>query len=160
VADMGAAAISAAQGTVSIARGIWSGFGYGSLGITPMIGQNDQSGEIFTIANAQAVVNFANSNVVGRFAFCSVGRDQPCPGGAGGAASPNCSSISQTALQFTSIFNGGPGGNPPPPTTAPPTTRSPTPPPPGSCSAPAWNAATAYVGGTTVSYNGHTYTSK
>ena len=160
VADMGAAAISAAQGTVSIARGIWSGFGYGSLGITPMIGQNDQSGEIFTIANAQAVVNFANSNGVGRLAFWSVGRDQPCPGGAGGGASPNCSSISQTALQFTSVFNGGTGGNPPPPTTAPPTTRSPTPPPPGSCSAPAWNATTAYVGGTTVSYNGHTYTSK
>ena len=30
----------------------------------------------------------------------------------------------------------------------------------GTCTAPAWVAATAYVGGTTVSYNGHTYTSK
>jgi chitinase len=166
VADMGAAAISAAQGTVSIARGIWSGFGYGSLGITPMIGQNDQAGEIFTIANAQSLVSFANSTGVGRLAFWSIGRDQPCPGGAGGGASPNCSSISQSALQFTSIFNGGTGGNPPPPptttppTTTPPTTRPPTTAPPGSCSAPAWNATTAYVGGTTVSYNGHTYTSK
>ncbi len=61
----------------------------------------------------------------------------------------------------------GGGGNPPPttapPTTAPPTTTPPTTTPPtnpGSCSAPTWNASTAYVGGTTVSYNGHTYTSK
>jgi chitodextrinase len=61
----------------------------------------------------------------------------------------------------------GGGGNPPPttapPTTTPPTTAPPTTTPPtnpGSCSAPAWNATTAYVGGTTVSYNGHTYTSK
>jgi chitinase len=27
----------------------------------------------------------------------------------------------------------------------------------GSCSAPAWNASTAYVGGSTVSHNGHTW---
>jgi hexosaminidase len=35
-----------------------------------------------------------------------------------------------------------------------------TPPPPGTCAAPAWNAATAYVGGSVVSYNGRTYTAK
>jgi chitinase len=159
VADMGAAATSAAQGTVSVAAGIWPGFGYSKLGITPMIGQNDQSGEIFTIANAQTVVSFANSHGVGRLAFWSIGRDQPCPGGAGGGASPNCSSINQTALQFTGIFNGSTVGNPPPTTGGPSPTTGPTG-GTGGCSAPAWNATTAYVGGTTVSYNGHTYTSK
>ncbi|MFD0585666.1 glycosyl hydrolase family 18 protein [Dactylosporangium darangshiense] len=30
----------------------------------------------------------------------------------------------------------------------------------GTCSAPAWNAATAYTGGQQVSYNGHTWTAK
>src|SRR5436305_5809355 len=110
VADMGQAAISAAQGTLNTARGVWPSFGYGNLGITPMIGQNDQSGEIFTLNNAAAVVNFANSNGVGRLAFWSVGRDQPCPGGAGGGASPNCSSITQNQLAFTNTFNGGTGG--------------------------------------------------
>ncbi len=46
-------------------------------------------------------------------------------------------------------------------------TRSPSPSPTpsptgpgGSCTAPAWNAATAYVGGQQVSYNGHTWTAK
>jgi chitinase len=154
VSDMGAAAASAATATVNVAAGIWAGFGYSKLGITPMIGQNDQAGEIFTIANAQSLVSFANSHGVGRLAFWSIGRDQPCPGGAGGGASPNCSSISQTALQFTAIFNGSTVGNPPP-TTGGPTTGG-----TGGCSAPAWNSTTAYVGGTTVSYNGHTYTSK
>jgi chitinase len=125
-----------------------------------MIGQNDQAGEIFTIGNAQSVVSFANSNGVGRLAFWSVGRDQPCPGGAGGGASPNCSSISQTSLQFTGIFNGSTVGNPPPTTGPPSPTVSPTGGTGGPCSAPAWNATTAYVGGSTVSYNGHTYTSK
>src|SRR6202008_3155980 len=55
----------------------------------------------------------------------------------------------------------------PPPTTPPAsptrtTGPSPTTSPTGGtgCTAPAWVAATAYVGGTTVSYNGHTYTSK
>jgi chitinase len=153
VADMGAAAISAARGTVAAAAAVWPGFGFAKLGITPMIGQNDSPGEIFSIANAQAVVNFANSNGVARLAFWSIGRDQPCPGGAGGGASPNCSSISQNALQFTAIFDGGAVG--PPPTT-PPTTGGTG----GTCTAPTWNAGSVYVGGNTVSYNGIQYTAK
>jgi chitinase len=154
VSDMGAAAISAAQGTLSAARGVWSTFGYGSLGITPMIGQNDQAGEIFTLDNARSLVNFANANGVGRLAFWSVGRDQPCPGGPGGGASPNCSSVSQSALDFTRIFNGSTGGGTPPP--PPPTTS----PPPSSCSAPVWSASSVYLGGAVVSFNGHQYTAK
>jgi hypothetical protein len=154
VSDMGAAATSAARGTVSIARGIWSSFGYGQLGITPMIGQNDQAGEIFTINNAQTLVQFANANGVGRLAFWSVGRDQPCPGG---GASPNCSGVGGSQLDFTRLFNGSSGGPPPPP---PSTT------PPGGggggggCSAATWNAATAYNGGAVVSWNGHQYAAK
>jgi hypothetical protein len=162
VSNMGAAAISAAQGTLSVARGIWPGFGYGSLGITPMIGQNDQAGEIFTIANAQSVVSFANSNGVGRLAFWSIGRDQPCPGGAGGGASPNCSSISQSSLQFTGIFNGATVGSPAPTptgTTAPsPTpTRTTSPTPTATGAYPAWVVNHAYKVGDRVSYAGHNY---
>ncbi|KAF9413407.1 hypothetical protein BGZ94_000751, partial [Podila epigama] len=45
-------------------------------------------------------------------------------------------------------------------TTTVPVTTTVTPIPTGSCSAPAWNAGTAYGGGSTVSYNGRTYTAK
>ncbi len=149
------------SGTFSIARTIWPSFGYGNLGITPMIGQNDQSGEIFTIANAQSVVSFANSNGVGRLAFWSIGRDQQCPGGAGGGASPNCSSISQSTLQFTGIFNGSTIGTPAPtptgttPTPTPTHTTTPTPTPTGAY--PSWVVGHAYKVGDRVSYGGHNY---
>jgi len=160
VSNMGASAISAAQGTLSIARTIWPSFNYGQLGITPMIGQNDQAGEIFTIANAQSVVSFANSNGVGRLAFWSIGRDQPCPGGPGGGASPNCSSINQSTLQFTGVFNGSTVGTPSPtPTTTRTTTPTPTPTPTptGTGIYPGWVVGHAYHVGDRVSYAGHNY---
>jgi chitinase len=45
-------------------------------------------------------------------------------------------------------------------TTPPTTPTTPTTPGGGSCSAAAWNAATAYSGGAVVSYGGHTWTAK
>jgi chitinase len=73
-----------------------------------MIGQNDDSAEVFSEANASSVVSFANSNGIGRLAFWSVDRDQPCGGSATGL--PACSMISQAKLDFTKIFNGFSGG--------------------------------------------------
>ncbi len=76
---------------------------YAMLGVTPMIGRND-TGPIFSIADAQKLVTWANQNHVGLLAFWSVGRDNGgCPGG---GVSPTCSSISQSTFQFTSIFAG------------------------------------------------------
>ena len=76
---------------------------YAMLGVTPMIGRND-TGPIFSIADGQKLVAWANSNHIGLLAFWSVGRDNGgCPGG---GVSPTCSSISQSTYQFTSIFAG------------------------------------------------------
>jgi chitinase len=161
VSDMGAAAISAAKATLGVAQGIWSGFGYGSLGVTPMIGQNDQSGEIFTEADASSLVSFANTNGLGRLAFWSVGRDQPCAAGAGGSASPNCSSISQSNLDFTHIFLGLSGGSSPTSGTSPTAFPSPTSTSGGAgCSAAAWSAGAVYTAGMSVTYSGRSYTAK
>jgi hypothetical protein len=115
VGDMGAAAKSAADGTLAAAQSAGLSVGYGNIGITPMIGNNDSPGEVFTQDNARDVVNWANSKGIGRMAFWSIGRDQPCPGG---GTSPNCSGLGGSSLDFTRIFNsftGGGGGNPPPP---------------------------------------------
>jgi hypothetical protein len=83
-----------------------------TVGITPMIGQNDTGGEIFTLADASTVVNFAKSNsYVSRLAFWSMGRDNgSCAGTT--YASPSCSGISQSTYQFAEIFDGysGSGG--------------------------------------------------
>jgi hypothetical protein len=67
-----------------------------------MIGQNDDPAEVFTEANAQTLVSFAQSNHLGRLAFWSVDRDQPCGGSAIGL--PACTQISQQPLDFTRIF--------------------------------------------------------
>jgi hypothetical protein len=83
-----------------------------------MIGINDD-GSTFTLADASSVASWASSNGIGRLAFWSVDRDQACPGGNGGAASPTCSGISESTGQFTSAFTGAGGGTSPPPAEGP-----------------------------------------
>ena len=74
------------------------------VGITPMIGVNDTQGEVFRLADAQTLLNFANANsYVTRLAMWSVGRDNGNCAGAG-YASPSCSGLAQSAYQFSKIF--------------------------------------------------------
>jgi len=101
-ADMGSYAIEAAQDTLAFAQTVWPAMTYANIGVTPMIGQNDDSAEIFTEADARALVSFAQQNHLGRLSFWSVDRDQPCGGSASGL--PQCSEISQASLDFTRIF--------------------------------------------------------
>ncbi len=75
-----------------------------TVGITPMIGVNDTNTEIFSLNDAQTVLNFANSNsYVSRIAMWSLGRDN---GGCAGQqwASPSCSGLSQSSFAFSSNF--------------------------------------------------------
>lgn len=157
VSDMNAAARSAAAGTLSAARAAGMNVSYANIGITPMIGNNDSAGEVVTLQNARDIVSWARSNGVGRLAFWSIGRDQPCPGG---GVSPNCSGLGGAALDFTKVFTGGSsgggGGTTPPttrPTTRPPTT-TPTTPPAGATT---WAPGHAYRVGDVVTYNGVSY---
>ena len=99
---MGSYAVQAAQNTLAFIKTIWPGDSYANVGVTPMIGQNDDSAEVFTEADAHTLVSFASSNHLGRLAFWSVDRDQACGGSASGL--PSCSEISQQPLDFTKIF--------------------------------------------------------
>jgi hypothetical protein len=102
-ANMGAYAVEAAQDTLSLLQSIFPGDTYANVGVTPMIGQNDDPAEVLSEANAQTLVSFAQQNHLGRLAFWSVDRDQPCSGSASGL--PSCSEISQQPLDFTKIFD-------------------------------------------------------
>ncbi len=73
------------------------------IGVTPMIGQNDDPAEVFSQADAHTLVSFAEQNHLGRLAFWSVDRDQPCAGSV--SALPECSQVSQQPLDFTKIFD-------------------------------------------------------
>jgi Carbohydrate binding domain/Glycosyl hydrolases family 18 len=101
--DMGQEAVQAAESTLTQVKADWSGDTYADIGVTPMIGQNDTSGEIFTEADAQTLVSWADTEHLGRLGFWSVDRDQPCTGSVSGL--PSCSEISQSALDFTKIFD-------------------------------------------------------
>ena len=105
--DWGQSVIEAAESTEAQMATIWPGDStaqlYSMLGVTPMIGDND-TGPVFTIADAQELVSWAESENIGRLAFWSEGRDNGgCPSG---GVSPTCSGISQSQYQFTSIFAG------------------------------------------------------
>ena len=101
-ANMGSYAVEAAQNTLAYAQTLWPDMTYANIGVTPMIGQNDDPAEVFTEANAQSLESFAQQNGLGRLSFWSVDRDQPCGGGISGL--PSCSEISQQPLDFTRIF--------------------------------------------------------
>ena len=111
--QMGAMAISATQATEKQLASINMS---AKIGITPMIGQNDSPGEIFSLDDARNLVKFANQDSnVAELSMWSIGRDQPCSGGQGGPASSDCSSISQQHYDFTKIFGQFSGGQLPPP---------------------------------------------
>jgi chitodextrinase len=100
--DMGTYAVEAAEGTLAFAKTIWPNDTYANIGVTPMIGENDDSAEVFTEADASTLVSFAKANGLGRLSFWSVDRDQPCSGSVSGLS--ECSEISQNPLDFTKIF--------------------------------------------------------
>ena len=73
------------------------------VGITPMIGINDDNKEIFTTPNAKQVTAFAKSKRIGRIAMWSANRDRQCPTPIQ-YADNNCSGVSQTPWGFSKIF--------------------------------------------------------
>ncbi|BBA98514.1 putative chitinase [Actinacidiphila reveromycinica] len=178
--EMGDGSVSAAEATLAQMQSVDSGYTYGNLGITPMIGKNDD-GSTFTLADAQTVESFAAQHGVGRLAFWSVNRDQPCSGTANSLST--CSEISQNSFAFTDAFlpfAGGSGGT----TTGGATTGGTT---TGgtttggsgttggtttggtgttggsggtTCTAASWSSSQVYTGGDTVSWNGHDWLAK
>ncbi|KAH6600174.1 hypothetical protein BASA61_002355 [Batrachochytrium salamandrivorans] len=70
---MGGYAIAAAQATRAQLKPI---FPSATIGITPMIGQNDVRGEIFSLQDAKQLLNFAQANSwISLLSFWSINRD-------------------------------------------------------------------------------------
>ena len=129
--EMGSAAnqaLDATAGQLESLYGISAAAAYARLGNTPMIGQNDTSSEIFTLADASTVESYAAQRGIATLSFWAEGRDNDgCPNA--GYASSTCSGISQSNGAFTQAFQpfttGGSGGSPSP--TPSPTSTSPSP---------------------------------
>ncbi len=87
---------------------LWS-----KLGATPMIGQNDVAGEVFTLEDAQTFNQFARSQGIGRMSMWSANRDVACGSNYVylQVVSDACSGITQDMQQFASILGAGFNGN-------------------------------------------------
>jgi len=100
---MGTYAIDAATATdaqIAGALGISDAAAWARVAVTPMIGQNDQADEVFTVADAQQLEAFAAAKHLAWLSMWSAGRDTECPGDVDTAAQPTCSGIVQTPQEF------------------------------------------------------------
>ncbi|MEU5630122.1 cellulose binding domain-containing protein [Streptomyces rishiriensis] len=105
--DMGAYAEQAATATqaqVKSVLGLSDSAAWHTVAVTPMIGVNDVSSEVFKVEDAAQLVAFAKSKGLGWLSMWSATRDKQCAGGAKGSADATCSSILQAPSAFSKAF--------------------------------------------------------
>ncbi len=148
-------------GTRLGAKSLWR-----KLGATPMLGQNDQRDEVFTLADAAALNTFALANEVGRMSVWSLNRDQTCsvnypdPG----RVSDSCSGVDQGAERFAAILAGGFTATPDEAassiTTPEPSGSAVPTDDPARSPYPIWAEKSSYPAGTKVVWRGNVYQAK
>jgi len=104
--DEGDATISSANGFYHQLKQIFpsktSSQLWGMIGVTDLIGQNDDS-EIFTASDGAKVLSFATQNQIGELSFWAVSRDNgSCPGSTND--SDTCDGLSQSSYAFTNSW--------------------------------------------------------
>ena len=104
--NYGTFATQAAQSTFNQIKSLWPAKTdaqiWSMVGVTPMIGKNDDGGT-FTLADATTLVAFAKTRHLGMLSFWEITRDRnACTGG----SLTNCTNIPQTPYQFSQIFAG------------------------------------------------------
>lgn len=105
--DMGTYAEQAATATqaqVKSVLGLSDAAAWKTVAVTPMIGVNDVSSEIFKVDDATQLVNFAESKGLGGLSMWSATRDKQCDGGTKPTADATCSSITQDKSAFSKAF--------------------------------------------------------
>lgn len=87
---------------------------WAKLGATPMIGQNDIPGEIFTLDDATALNAFAHAQQLGRLSLWSSNRDATCGPNYDDLTrvSDACSGVAQGDLSYTAVLGAGFNGTP------------------------------------------------
>ena len=98
--DMGASAIQAANNLNKM-----HGVPFTEIALTPMIGMNDITNEIFTTADITKVLEFGETVSLAGLHFWSFDRDCQCPDSPV-VASPTCSGVEQGPLQYYNLLMG------------------------------------------------------
>lgn len=144
---------------------------WSKVGITPMIGQNDVPGEVFTIADATAVNAFARDKGAGLISMWSLNRDSTCQHPLPviiTIVQTSCSGINQEGASFADVlgkqandmtFAQGPSASPTP--TPTPTATSPIiVDDPKKSPFPIWDPLGTYPAGSKVVWKQKVYQSK
>jgi len=137
---------------------------YAHIGATPMIGQNDIDGEVFTLDDANGLAQFAIEKGLGRVSIWSLNRDQACGSTFNDVVvhSNTCSGVPQEPLAFSEVFSGLPGRSP----VAGPVDaivvpdRQTTVDDPATSPFPIWRATAQYPEGYKVVWRGNVYEAK
>ena len=141
------------------------------MGATPMIGQNDVPGEIFSMAAAKQLSAFAAEKGLGRMSMWSLNRDRTCGANYPDVAvvSNSCSGVTQGAESFATLLRGTMTGSPDRTEVTPvapggrggrdaadgPVTDD-----PATSPYPIWSADETYVEGTRVVWHRNAYVAK
>ncbi|MFF8864547.1 cellulose binding domain-containing protein [Streptomyces sp. NPDC015139] len=105
--DMGTYAEQAATATqaqVKSVLGLSDSAAWKTVAVTPMIGVNDVSSEVFTVDDATQLAGFAKSKGLGGLSMWSATRDKQCAGGTKPTADATCSSVTQDRFAFSKAF--------------------------------------------------------
>lgn len=105
---MGDYAIQAANSLHGQLKNLYAGFSdaklWSMVGMTPMIGMNDVTTEVFDQQEAREVLAFAQEKSIGKLSFWSLNRDRQNPNGAIGYVENSSSSILQSPYEFSNLF--------------------------------------------------------
>ncbi|MFF0966242.1 glycoside hydrolase family 18 protein [Streptomyces sp. NPDC003703] len=105
--DMGTYAEQAATATqaqIKSVLGLSDSAAWKAVAVTPMIGVNDVSAEVFKVDDAGQLVAFARSKGLGWLSMWSATRDKQCAGGPKPTADATCSSVAQEPFAFSKAF--------------------------------------------------------
>ncbi|WP_259678261.1 chitinase [Arthrobacter oryzae] len=143
------------------------------IGLTPMIGQNDIIGEIFTLKDAQELSTYAREKGIGRVSMWSLNRDRTCSPNYPDVkqVSDSCSGVDQAGSSFAAILAAGVAGSPVPDATAPAQRdgnaaggqQSPAPAvtdDPATSPYPVWSEGSAYAANDRVVWHANVYEAK
>jgi chitinase len=174
ITDSAAAAVAALKATHRQVRAIYADreqslgdrTAWRMVGATPMIGQNDVPGEVFTLDDARRLREFAAEVNLGRMSMWSANRDRSCATAYVdlSVVSDSCSGVDQGDQRFGDIlgegFTGAPDGAPeatsPAPTVRPEDITD----DPATSPYPIWNADASYPAGTRVVWRHDVYAAK
>ena len=150
-------------GTRLGAQSLWR-----KVGATPMLGQNDQRGQVFTLQDADRPQHLRARRGVGRMSVWSLNRDQPCSVNYPDITRVNdsCSGFAQGTERFAALagaddFTGTPQQAAGSVTTPEPSTSaSAIVDDPATSPYPIWNELSSYPAGTKIVLRGNVYEAK